>query len=176
MATLEPVDALLRLLLVHLVADHVAGARADGRANECALGAVADGLAHQGPGPGTDQRAGLGGRAAAQAGRLLVQRVTVSNLDSMLRVVQAGLAISVVPLEAALAYAEARQLAVVPLADAWAQRRFAVCLREEQPLPAAAELVAEWLSSEASTSAAPVDTGAVSPRRRRRISRSPGPD
>ncbi|MBU4609627.1 LysR family transcriptional regulator [Achromobacter sp. GG226] len=115
-------------------------------------------------------------RAAAQAGRLLVQRVTVSNLDSMLRVVQAGLAISVVPLEAALAYAEARQLAVVPLADAWAQRRFAVCLREEQPLPAAAELVAEWLSSEASTSAAPVDTGAVPPRRRRRISRSPGPD
>ncbi len=88
-------------------------------------------------------------RAAAQAGRQLLQRVTVSNLDSMLRVVQAGLAISVVPMEAALSYADARQLAVVPLLDAWAQRRFAICTRPGLGLPAAAELVATYLAGQA---------------------------
>lgn len=90
-------------------------------------------------------------RAAAQAGRQLRQRVTVSNLDSMLRVVQAGLAISVVPMEAALSYADARQLAVVPLADAWSQRRFAICTRPGQGVPAAAELVAGYLAAQAQT-------------------------
>lgn len=88
-------------------------------------------------------------RAAAEAGRLLVQRVTVSNLDSMLRVVQAGLAISVVPMDAALSYAQARQLAVIPLIDAWAHRRFAICMRTGQGLSPAAELVAEYLAAHA---------------------------
>lgn len=84
-------------------------------------------------------------RAAAQHGRLLSQRVAVSNFDSVFRVVRAGLAISVVPVEVARRYAEVHGLAVMPLTDPWARRRFAVCMRSAAALPAAAELVMAYL-------------------------------
>ncbi|KQM76026.1 LysR family transcriptional regulator [Xylophilus sp. Leaf220] len=82
-------------------------------------------------------------RAAAVAGRPLVHRMLVSNFDAALRVVRARLGISIVPQEVAEPYAAAYGLAVVPLADPWARRRFAICLRDLQTLsPAAALLLA----------------------------------
>lgn len=84
-------------------------------------------------------------RAAAQAGRQLTYRVIVSNFEAALRVVRARLAISVVPREVAVSYADNYQLRVIPLTDAWAQRQFSLCFRDEQALTPAARLLLEHL-------------------------------
>src|SRR3546814_1165893 len=69
---------------------------------------------------------------ATLAGKQLVERVFVSNLNAVLRVVLANLAISVVPVEIVQAYANVQALRVIPLSDEWAQRRFALCFRSEE--------------------------------------------
>jgi DNA-binding transcriptional LysR family regulator len=85
-------------------------------------------------------------REAVRAGQPLVHRVVVSNFDAALRVVQANLAISVVPVEVATPWARTGSLAVIPLTDAWAQRHFAICYRDPQSLSPAAGLLARALS------------------------------
>lgn len=86
-------------------------------------------------------------RHAARLGRPLRQRVVVSSFEAALRVVRAGLAISVVPREVAEGPAEAGGLRIVPLAEPWAQRRFIVCFRDAQALSPAAQLLLDHLSS-----------------------------
>ncbi|XDF36836.1 LysR family transcriptional regulator [Paracidovorax avenae] len=85
-------------------------------------------------------------RAAALEGRSLLHRVFVSNFDAALRVVRANLAISVVPREVAEPFAAASGVRVVPLADPWARRRFALCARAGDGLPAASALLADYLA------------------------------
>ncbi|MGE8318792.1 MAG: LysR substrate-binding domain-containing protein [Comamonas sp.] len=85
-------------------------------------------------------------RAAAQEGKSLRHRVHVSNFDAALRVVQANLAISVVPREVAGAFAAQGEVRVVPLADAWARRRFAISYRDGALLPLAAQALLAHLS------------------------------
>lgn len=84
-------------------------------------------------------------RAAAQEGKHLRHRVHVSNFDAALRVVQANLAISVVPREVALSYAAYSDVCVIPLADPWARRRFAISYRDEAQLPPAARALRDHL-------------------------------
>jgi DNA-binding transcriptional LysR family regulator len=86
-------------------------------------------------------------REAAQLGRTLVHRVIVANFEAALRVVRAGLAISVVPQEVASGFAKAYGLKIVPLDEPWAQRRFIVCFRDEQSLSPAAQLLVAHLGS-----------------------------
>lgn len=87
-------------------------------------------------------------RAAARAGGTLTYRVIVSNFEASLRVVAAGLGVAVIPRQVAQR-APRGAVAIVPLADAWAQRRFAVCFRSFDALqPAAARLV-EFLAARA---------------------------
>ena len=86
-------------------------------------------------------------RAAAQLGRKLNQRVVVSNFEAALRVVRAGLAISLVPLEVAEIYAQAYGLTIVPLTEPWAERRFIICFRDAQALSPAAQLLVDHLAS-----------------------------
>jgi DNA-binding transcriptional LysR family regulator len=86
-------------------------------------------------------------REAAQMGRTVANRVVVSSFEAAFRVVRAGLAISVVPGEVASLYARTYGLAVVPLAEPWAQRRFIICYRDEKSLPPAAQLLADHLAS-----------------------------
>ncbi len=93
-------------------------------------------------------------RQALLMGRQLVERVFVSNLNAVLRVVLANLAISVVPVEVAQVYANVQSLRVIPLNDAWARRRFAICYRGEAPLSPAADLLVQHLIS-----IAPSETG-----------------
>lgn len=90
-------------------------------------------------------------RAAAQEGKSLRHRVHVSNFDAALRVVQANLAISVVPREVAQSYAANTDVRVVPLADSWAYRRFAISCRDESQLPPAAKALLEYLSGTGSS-------------------------
>ena len=85
-------------------------------------------------------------RAAAVEGKTLAHRVLVSNFDAALRVVRANLAISVVPREVAAPFAQTAPVRVVPLSDAWAQRRFAICYRDEQALSPAAQLLVQHLA------------------------------
>lgn len=84
-------------------------------------------------------------RRAAQLGRTLNHRVVVTNFEAALRVVHAGLAISLVPRE--VAQGAARALRLVALAEPWAERRFIVCYRDGQSLTPAAQLLAEHLAS-----------------------------
>ncbi|SEJ28419.1 LysR family transcriptional regulator [Achromobacter sp. NFACC18-2] len=104
--------------------------------------------------------------AASNSGRTLRHRVTVSNFDSAFRVVLAGLAISVAPIEVATPYALAHGLRVLPLKDAWSRRRFAICMRSETGLTAAAALLLEHLVA-AGAAAQPVPAPKDRPRRPR---------
>lgn len=81
-------------------------------------------------------------RAAARAGAAVRYRVLVSNFDAALRVVAAGLAVSVIPAQVCASHARAQVMAI-PLTDRWARRQFAVCFRRRDNLqPAAARLLA----------------------------------
>jgi DNA-binding transcriptional LysR family regulator len=86
-------------------------------------------------------------RHAAQLGRSVQHRVIVTNFEAALRVVRAGLAISVVPREVAQAQADAMGLRLLPLAEDWAERRFIICFRDPQSLSPAAQLLIDHLAS-----------------------------
>jgi DNA-binding transcriptional LysR family regulator len=85
-------------------------------------------------------------RAAAQIGKPIRQRIVVTNFEAALRVVRAGLAISLVPREVAEIYAQAYGLKIIPLAEPWAERRFIICFREADSLSTAAHLLVEHLA------------------------------
>jgi DNA-binding transcriptional LysR family regulator len=91
-------------------------------------------------------------REAAQMGRTLVHRVIVSNFEAALRVVRAGLAVSVVPREVAGDFAKAYGLRLVDLDEPWAERRFIVCFRDAQSLSPAAQLLVEHLAASSAKS------------------------
>ena len=85
-------------------------------------------------------------RAAARIGRSVNYRVIVSNFEAALRVVRAGLAISLVPREVAHVHAQAWNLKLIPVAEPWAQRRFIICFRDATALSPAAQLLADHLT------------------------------
>ena len=88
-------------------------------------------------------------RAAARAGRTMSYRVVVSNFDAALRVVAAGLGIGVIPRQVTRGFTAQRGIKVIPLTDAWARRRFAVCFRDGAALTPAALRMVEHLAAKA---------------------------
>lgn len=88
-------------------------------------------------------------RWAAALGKSLQQRVVVSNFEGALRVVQAGLAISVVPREVAQFYGTTHDLKLIELDEPWAKRAFAICFASEADLSAAARLLLAHLVNSA---------------------------
>jgi DNA-binding transcriptional LysR family regulator len=84
-------------------------------------------------------------REAARLGATLVSRIQVSGMDAAARIVAAGLGPAILPREAVAQHAAAAGLALVPLTDAWAQRRFVVCLRADGVASASTRLLAESL-------------------------------
>ncbi len=86
-------------------------------------------------------------RAAAVLGKTIHYRVVVSSFEATLRVVRAGLAISVVPQEVAQPYESSYGLRVIPLTDDWAVRRFVLCFRSEEGLSPAARLLLGHLAA-----------------------------
>ena len=68
-----------------------------------------------------------------------------ATFDAALRVVRSRLAIAILPAELSAPYAEAFELRVTPLTDAWAQRRFAIACRDPEALTPAARLLVEHL-------------------------------
>lgn len=93
-------------------------------------------------------------REAAKLGRTLKYRVITSNFDSAFRVVAANLGVSIVPLQVATVYVQAQKLKVIPLQDAWAQRRFAICFRSLAGLTPAAGHLVKFLTACATQTAA----------------------
>lgn len=86
-------------------------------------------------------------RRAAELGRTLVHRVVVTNFEAALRVVRAGLAISLVPREVVQSSADG--LRAVPLDEPWAARRFVLCYRDAPTLSPAARALLDHLASHA---------------------------
>jgi DNA-binding transcriptional LysR family regulator len=87
-------------------------------------------------------------REAARIGKPLRRRVVVTNFEASLRVVRAGLAISVVPREVAEHHAEAFGLRILTLDEPWAERRFILCFRDAQSLSPAAQLLVDHLATD----------------------------
>jgi DNA-binding transcriptional LysR family regulator len=88
-------------------------------------------------------------RSAARGGRTVDYRAIVSNFDAAFRVVAANLGISVVPQEVGRTYARMLDLCMIPLTDAWAQRRFIVCCRDFESMQPAAQRMMEHLVARA---------------------------
>jgi DNA-binding transcriptional LysR family regulator len=86
-------------------------------------------------------------RAAARVGRTINYRVTVSNFDAAFRVVAANLAISVIPAQVSSPQVASGLVKVVPLSDAWARRRFAICFRDVAGLQGAGRRMVEFLAA-----------------------------
>jgi DNA-binding transcriptional LysR family regulator len=84
---------------------------------------------------------------AITAGKPLRHRVVVTNFEAALRVVRAGLAVSLVPREIAEPAAASYGLHIVDLDEAWAERRFIICFREAQGLTPSAQLLLDYLGS-----------------------------
>jgi DNA-binding transcriptional LysR family regulator len=84
-------------------------------------------------------------RAAAEAGGTVSYRAIVSNFDAAIRVVAANLGVSVIPMQAGSAYASQVAVKLIPLTDAWAKRRFAICFRDHDGLQPAARRLVEYL-------------------------------
>jgi DNA-binding transcriptional LysR family regulator len=84
-------------------------------------------------------------REAARLGKQLVSRVQVSGMDAAARIVAAGLGPAILPREAVQQHAASARLALVPLTDAWAERRFLICHRADGSVSATTRLLAEAL-------------------------------
>ena len=84
-------------------------------------------------------------RQAALAGRLPAHRMQVSSMDAACRIVAAGLGLAVLPREAAAPHAAANSLALLPLTDPWAVRRFIICTRPLAQQSATTRLLVEHL-------------------------------
>lgn len=87
-------------------------------------------------------------RQAGLLGRSPQHRMQVSSIAAAARLVAAGLGLALLPMESVTPHAGAGALALVPLAEDWAVRRFVLVVRANQPLPLPAELLVAALSGE----------------------------
>lgn len=92
-------------------------------------------------------------RQAALLGRALAHRIQVSSLDAACRIVGAGLGLAILPREATAPHASATGLAMVPLAEPWAVRRFVICSRADAAASATARLLVDHLREQAKQAA-----------------------
>lgn len=87
--------------------------------------------------------------AAASAGRQLRQRIQVTGLDAMCRMIDNGLGVGLLPDRAFALMHGVGRLAAVPLQDAWARRELRLVARDFDALPVTARLLAEHLATPA---------------------------
>ena len=99
--------------------------------------------------------------AAAAAGRPLRQRIQVTGLDAMCRMIDNSLGVGLLPDRAFALMRGVGRLASVPLTDAWAHRELRVVARDFDALPVTARLLVEHLTAPrvAPTPVSPRDTG-----------------
>jgi DNA-binding transcriptional LysR family regulator len=69
----------------------------------------------------------------------------VRGFEAICRMVEAGVGVGIVPEPAALRCARTMQIAVVEIADEWALRQLAVCVRSSEELPRHAQQLVDAL-------------------------------
>ena len=84
--------------------------------------------------------------AAAAAGRPLRQRIQVTGLDAMCRMIDNGLGVGLLPDRAFELMRGVGNLQAIPLTDAWAHRELRVVARDFDALPVTARLLVEHLA------------------------------
>lgn len=129
-------------LVVAVPEGHVLAARTD-----VAFAATLD-FDHVGLPPTTAVH-GMLRRAAARSGRTVAYRAIVSNFDAELRVVAAGLGISVIPRQIAQKSGRPAGVRLVPLTDPWARRAFVVLSRGGASAPPAVVRTVAFLEARA---------------------------
>lgn len=93
--------------------------------------------------------------AANQLGRSVRMRVQVTGFDALCLMVSAGLGIAIAPKHLVQLFVRRLGVREVPLAEPWARRELAICVRSSAQLPAAAKLLVEHLRKCAETRRAP---------------------
>jgi molybdate transport repressor ModE-like protein len=84
---------------------------------------------------------------ASRLGRQLDYRIRLRNTENVGMYVEAGIGVSI--LSAAVARTLRRDLAILPLSEAWATRRLYLCARDFSTLPPHANLLAQQLLRDA---------------------------
>lgn len=84
-------------------------------------------------------------KAGAECGKRLDMRIRVASFDAACAMVVAGLGVAILPRLAIAPYVQAFDLVAIKLDDAWATRQLFVCVRSDQPLHPAAQLLLEHL-------------------------------
>jgi len=82
-------------------------------------------------------------------GRPMQQRIQVSNFEAACRMVEAAVGVAILPGSAARRHAQTMAIAIVPLADPWAERAMQICVRSLDALPAYARELVELLAADA---------------------------
>jgi len=77
------------------------------------------------------------------------QRIQVSNFEAACRMVEAAVGVAILPESAAGRHAQTMVIAIVPLADAWAERALQICVRSFDALPAYARDLVDLLVEDA---------------------------
>ncbi|MFT3814131.1 MAG: LysR family transcriptional regulator [Acidovorax sp.] len=90
-------------------------------------------------------------RAAAQAGRPLRQRIQVTGLDAMCRMIDNGLGVGLLPDRAFELMHGVGRLTAIRLDEPWAQRELQLVARDFEALPVTARLLAEHLTYDSPT-------------------------
>ncbi|CCD90503.1 putative transcriptional regulatory protein, LysR family [Bradyrhizobium sp. ORS 375] len=85
------------------------------------------------------------GRHAARLGIRHHVRARLRDFDAICQMVAAGIGIAVVPEAAARRCARTMPISLIPLRDAWADRRLVICARSFKALPRPAKLLVEHL-------------------------------
>lgn len=83
---------------------------------------------------------------AADAGVRLDVRIQVLGFHAILRMVAAGVGLSMVPRSAVTAHPQASHVAIAELDEAWAMRDLRLCVRDPTRLSRHARALVEWLS------------------------------
>jgi DNA-binding transcriptional LysR family regulator len=100
-----------------------------------------------------DRIEGVGGDAGIgeldQHHRPIKQRIQVGNFETACRMIEAGVGVGVLPESAASRHAQAMQVAIVPLSDAWSVREMQICMRSLDALPSFAQELVELLVADA---------------------------
>ena len=99
--------------------------------------------------------------AAAAAGRTLRQRIQVTGLDAMCRMIDNGLGVGVLPDQAFALMRGVGRLQSVALQDAWAARELSLVARDFGALPATARLLVEHLGTYRSSAGETSNNAAV---------------
>lgn len=91
---------------------------------------------------------------AQRLGRRITYRVRLRSFDAVVRLVEAGIGIGIVPLAAARRW-QSDGLAIVPLSDVWAQRQLSLCARSFDMMSAHARALADKIAHHASAAPPP---------------------